>query len=290
MELVLRLDALPVLRERLVAELDAAEVGTDASPEQLYALTAMNDVVREAKRAAPILPLVFGTAARDFELGGYTFPQALGVWMALSLSNRDIRHFAEPERFDPDRYAAPRAERLAHPHAWAPQGSGPSTGHRCLGLDYSTVFPRVILAQLDGRLNGRRWRPLVPASDRSYNEAMDDVQIIREHMARRDRADQVAAASRVQALREAVPVLVERLRDAWGARRVWLFGSLAWGTADGASDIDLAVEGLRSEDYFSALADLLERAPGRVDLVTLEDAPASLAARIRAEGSLLHGR
>jgi cytochrome P450 len=103
MELVLRLDALPVLRERLVAELDAAEVGTDASPEQLYALTAMNDVVREAKRAAPILPLVFGTAARDFELGGYTIPQALGVWMALSLSNRDIRHFAEPERFDPDR-------------------------------------------------------------------------------------------------------------------------------------------------------------------------------------------
>lgn len=72
--------------------------------------------------------------------------------------------------------------------------------------------------------------------------------------------------------------------DSHGARRVWLFGSLVAGSPTAHSDVDLAVEGLSSNAYFGALADLMELFHGRVDLVRWEEAPESLRARILAEG------
>ena len=72
-----------------------------------------------------------------------------------------------------------------------------------------------------------------------------------------------------------------RLLRAAGARRVWLFGSLAEGRARLESDVDLAVEGLpASTAYFRLVGDLVELYGTNVDLVELEKAPPGLAARI----------
>ena len=71
------------------------------------------------------------------------------------------------------------------------------------------------------------------------------------------------------------------------ARRVVLFGSLANGTHDEQSDVDLAVEGLPSAVYFHALADLRDLFAGPVDLVRIEEAMPSLLARIQEEGQVL---
>ncbi len=87
-------------------------------------------------------------------------------------------------------------------------------------------------------------------------------------------------------------ILVER----YGARRVWLFGSLLPGhVLHRESDIDLAVEGLPSNQYFPALArlwDVLADAncelPFALDLVPLEDAQPSLVNFIHTEGKLLY--
>jgi uncharacterized protein len=70
----------------------------------------------------------------------------------------------------------------------------------------------------------------------------------------------------------------------YGAERVWLFGSLVAGQPTIESDVDLAVEGLASSAYFSALADLMALFHGPVDLVRLEDAPESLRERVLSEG------
>jgi len=72
--------------------------------------------------------------------------------------------------------------------------------------------------------------------------------------------------------------------DQHGARRVWLFGSLAAGEPTSESDVDLAVEGLAAGAYFPALADLMAVFRGPVDLVRLEDASESLRERVFAEG------
>jgi predicted nucleotidyltransferase len=65
---------------------------------------------------------------------------------------------------------------------------------------------------------------------------------------------------------------------------VILFGSLASGSAHEASDVDLAVAGLPSEAYFTALGELMALFCAPVDLVRIEDACPSLVDRIAAEG------
>ena len=72
---------------------------------------------------------------------------------------------------------------------------------------------------------------------------------------------------------------------------VYLFGSLTWGdtwTID--TDIDLAVQGLAPERYFSAIGFLERESNFKVDLVQLENAPDYLRQRILSEGKLLYER
>lgn len=93
-----------------------------------------------------------------------------------------------------------------------------------------------------------------------------------------------AAQDRAGRLLAAVPAAAELLRSRYGARELVLFGSLATGSFTDRSDVDLAVRGIDPVDYFAALADLMELFGGPVDLVRLEQAPASLVARVVAEG------
>ena len=93
-----------------------------------------------------------------------------------------------------------------------------------------------------------------------------------------------AYADRLRAL---LPELVRVLSQEPEVCRIWLFGSLAWGTVHSQSDIDLAVEGLPARRLFAAQGELLLTSPTSVDLLRLEEAPAELAARVRSEGQLL---
>ncbi len=102
----------------------------------------------------------------------------------------------------------------------------------------------------------------------------------------RRRAEERDAAARARAGR-----LIAKLSSAkrilcqtYGARSVVLFGSMAQGAPHLGSDVDLAVLGLPPAAYFSALADLMAALGCTVDLVRLEEAPASLAERIAIEG------
>ena len=76
----------------------------------------------------------------------------------------DATIYRAPDRFDPDRFAPPRAEQLKHPMAFIPQGAEPPTGHRCLGLDYSTILSVAFLALL---LRGYEWE--LPPQDLEYS-------------------------------------------------------------------------------------------------------------------------
>jgi uncharacterized protein len=106
---------------------------------------------------------------------------------------------------------------------------------------------------------------------------------------RRVAAEREAAATRAMALRGRAEAAARRLVEECGARRVWLFGSLAWGQAHAASDVDLLVEGLPAEAWSEAcrLVEMEVAAP--VDLVRVEEAAPELVARVQREGELLHG-
>ncbi len=85
-------------------------------------------------------------------------------------------------------------------------------------------------------------------------------------------------------------VCAQVLKENYHVTQVILFGSL---TGDKSiherTDIDLAVVGLPSKDYFHALALLYEIPPNdaNVDLITLEDAPETLNQRIKNTGEPL---
>ncbi len=85
-------------------------------------------------------------------------------------------------------------------------------------------------------------------------------------------------------VRAAVP---EAARE-FGATRVFLFGSLAWGSMHAHSDVDLGVEGVLEKDVDGFAAYLLWRVDADVQVIALERAPARLRERILRDGVLLY--
>jgi cytochrome P450 len=157
---VRRLAERPDLRAACEAEVRAHGGDGPLTMESLDRLSACTNVVLEAKRIVPLVPLAFGRARRPFSCGGYRIPQGWRVYLALHLNNHDPRVFERPDAFDPDRFAPGRAEHRRHPMAFIPQGAEPPTGHRCLGLDYSTTLVLTFLTLL---VRGYDWE--LPAQD-----------------------------------------------------------------------------------------------------------------------------
>jgi retinoid hydroxylase len=153
-EVVRRLAMQPGLRARCAEEVGRHPDGL-LSMEGLSRLAACTAVVMEAKRFVPLVPLAFGRAQRTFACDGYEVPAGWTVYLALHLVNRDPSIYAEPERFDPDRFGPGREEHRQHPLAFIPQGSDPPTSHRCLGLEYSTLLTLAFLAIL---VRGYDWQ------------------------------------------------------------------------------------------------------------------------------------
>ncbi|MFQ6044473.1 MAG: nucleotidyltransferase family protein [Candidatus Poribacteria bacterium] len=107
---------------------------------------------------------------------------------------------------------------------------------------------------------------------------------------RRYENQQKMARQRAQKAWESLPKLVRILSDNYGAERVILFGSLAREEFLVNSDIDLAVSGMPTENYFKALGHLLMESPYTCDLVTIEDASDLLRQRIEEDGVILYDR
>jgi hypothetical protein len=86
-------------------------------------------------------------------------------------------------------------------------------------------------------------------------------------------------------------IAAQLLAKQFKARKVYLFGSVASPEFfHEKSDVDLAVEGISAEKYFSALAKLSGVFGGRkVDLVPLEDAAPGIKKRIEEKGKLIYG-
>jgi len=147
-EVLRRLAEQPEIADRCEQEIRRQLDNRPPSLGDLSELSYCANVVREAKRIVPIVPFAFGRARRSFDAGGHRVPAGWNVYLALHLNNHDPRVFTDPDRFDPDRFSPERAEHRRHPMAFIPQGAEPPTGHRCLGLDYSTVLVLAFLARL----------------------------------------------------------------------------------------------------------------------------------------------
>jgi cytochrome P450 len=163
-EVLRQLAEQPRLRARCAAEIAEHAPAGPLTMAQLERLRTSTNVILEAKRLVPLVPLAFGRARRAFTCGGFEVPSGWTVYLALHLNNRDVTIYEDPDRFDPDRFGPGRAEHHKHPLAFIPQGAEPPTGHRCLGFDYSTFL---VLAFLVLVVRGYNWE--LPSQDLRYD-------------------------------------------------------------------------------------------------------------------------
>jgi cytochrome P450 len=153
--IVQQLTAHPAVREKLAAEIAAKAPGGPLSLETLMAMPYLLQVVNEVKRLCPIIPAVFGKTKTPLQFDGVSVPAGWMVMWAVTPSHIGQSHYTNPTAFDPDRFSPERAEEKRHEHAFAPQGAGPATGHRCPGLDFATYFMEVFAVVL---LRGYTWQ------------------------------------------------------------------------------------------------------------------------------------
>src|SRR5215217_2512039 len=104
----------------------------------------------------------------------------------------------------------------------------------------------------------------------------------------RDNATNILLASLSSDDQQYIQLAAKFLREQ-GARKVWLFGSLARGRRPTVhSDFDFAVEGLPGDRFFGSVGHLLQILPRPVDIVEIEDCPALLREQILEHGIVLH--
>ena len=70
-----------------------------------------------------------------------------------------------------------------------------------------------------------------------------------------------------------------------GCSEIYLFGSLGTGTTQQGSDIDIAVRGIRPEEFFTIYGELITQLQHQVDLVDL-DLQADFGQVLAESGSL----
>ncbi|AGA67835.1 putative nucleotidyltransferase [Desulfitobacterium dichloroeliminans LMG P-21439] len=104
------------------------------------------------------------------------------------------------------------------------------------------------------------------------------------HKERLESADRKREKFHAEAMSKAKKI-AEELHRAFLGVEVYLFGSLTTDFYELTSDIDLAIKGLKEEDYFKALKIAEEiAAPISVDLVQVEYAPEPLIKVIQRDG------
>lgn len=147
----------PEVEQRAVAEVAAVTDGGAATPSDLGSFEQLDRILAEALRLYPpawILPRVAIEA--DVLPSGTAVPVDQAVVVSPWTMHRSPRFYAEPDRFDPERFASPRREPLPD-FALFPFGGG---SRRCIGepfarmelaLVVATILPRIRIRVLPGQ-------------------------------------------------------------------------------------------------------------------------------------------
>jgi cytochrome P450 len=139
----------PEAEARLHAELDAVLGGRAPTFDDLERLPHALRVVQESMRLFPPAWIIGRRALVDTELAGHRVPAGSIVIVSPWLTQRDPRFFADPLRFDPDRWL-PEAEAARPRYSYFPFGGGT---RRCIGESFALMEARLVLATI-----ARRWR------------------------------------------------------------------------------------------------------------------------------------
>lgn len=130
--------------------------GTAATLDAIKRMKVLDNALSETERLYPPVQYAPRGMVEDFTFHGYTLPAGAHVFYAIAASHRIPEIFAEPERWDPDRFAPPREEGKRTPYALVGFGGGPRI---CIGINFAKVEIKAMVAQILRRFD------LEPAPD-----------------------------------------------------------------------------------------------------------------------------
>lgn len=132
----------PGVERMLHAEVDRVLGGRLATVDDVPHLPFTRHVVAEAMRLYPPAWIIGRRAVGGYALGEYAVPARAMIFMSPFVTQRDPRFFAEPERFDPDRWT-PAFEAALPKFAYFPFGGG---ARQCIGEHFAWMEAVLVLA------------------------------------------------------------------------------------------------------------------------------------------------
>lgn len=138
----------PELQERVAAEVSGAgQLTHEAAPRLAYTL----QVLQEAMRLCPPVPVVERFLMQDVEADGHRLEAGTHVVIAINAIHRDPALWDDPLTFDPDRFGAARSKGR---HSWQylPFGGGQRS---CIGQHFAMLEATFALAAIIGQFEIR---------------------------------------------------------------------------------------------------------------------------------------
>ncbi len=134
----------PQVLERVRNEADALFAPGSIDEADLRRVPAIDGAIMEVMRMYPIAVAQMRTATRDFAFLGHKIRAGELLYVATAVPHYMQEYYPNPQVFDIDRYARPRAEHLK-PGVYSPYGRGT---HTCLGKTLAEVQMSLTMARL----------------------------------------------------------------------------------------------------------------------------------------------
>jgi cytochrome P450 len=179
----------PQAAEKLSAEIDEVLGGRLPTAADVPQLRYTEMVLAESMRLYPPAWAMGREARKDFDLGPYHLPAGTTVLTSQFVTQRDRRHFVDPLRFDPERFA-PAGKSTFPKFSYFPFGAG---YRQCIGESLAWMEGSLALATI-----AQKWRLHLVAGQRIQPQALIT---LRSKFGMRMRAEKRAT----KALRTAAP-------------------------------------------------------------------------------------
>jgi len=140
----LALNQNPAVLRTLQAEVDAVLQGRTPTMADLPHLPYTLQVFEESMRLYPPVPFTGRVAVQATTLGGFAIPKGAFVNIAINNIHRHPDFWADPEAFQPERFA-PEHKTNLNRNVYIPFLTGP---HLCIGNNFALMEGQLLLAQM----------------------------------------------------------------------------------------------------------------------------------------------